>query len=197
MDNQRLLQQIQFITEIDKIKSIFRQSLIIDQTRNENDAEHSWHLGVMAILLAEYANEGQLDLLRVIKMILIHDLVEIDAGDTFLYDETGALDKEDREQKAAERIFGLLPEDLSAELFTLWREFEEKETAEAKFATSLDRLHPLLLNFYTEGHAWKKHGLTRDKVLAKNKHIADGSKELWEFAQGLINEAVEKGYLKA
>lgn len=196
MNNQRLLEQIRFIVEIDKLKSIFRQSILMDKSRNENDAEHTWHLSMMAIILFEHADNKEIDILRVLKMILIHDLVEIDAGDTFLYDEKGHSDKEERELKAAKRIFGLLPEAQQEEYFSLWLEFEEKQTAEAKFATSLDRLHPLLHNYYTEGQAWKKHGLTSDRVLAKNKQIENGSKELWKFAESLILDAIEKGYLE-
>ncbi|WP_442598587.1 HD domain-containing protein [Neobacillus sp. D3-1R] len=196
MNNQRLLDQIQFIVEIDKLKSIFRQSFIMDKSRNENDAEHTWHLSVMAIILLEHANDAHLDILKVLKMILIHDLVEIDAGDTFLYDEQGYMDKEERELKAAKRLFGLLPADQQEEYFSLWREFETKETPEARFAGALDRLHPLLHNYYTEGHTWKKHGLTSDRVLDKNKQIEWGSKELWKFAEDLIHDAVRKGYLE-
>jgi putative hydrolases of HD superfamily len=195
MDNQRLLEQIQFLVEIDKLKTIFRQSYITDKSRNENDAEHSWHLAVMAILLQEYANE-EIDILRVLKMILIHDLVEIDAGDTFLYDEVGNADKEKRELEAAERIFGLLPIDQRDEIFSLWREFEEKISPEAKYAGSLDRLQPLLQNYYTGGLSWKNHQLTKKQVLAKNSVIKKGSSELWSFAEVLITDAVSRGYLE-
>jgi putative hydrolases of HD superfamily len=195
MDNQRLLEQIQFLVEIDKLKTIFRQSYITDKSRNENDAEHSWHLAVMAILLQEYANE-EIDILRVLKMILIHDLVEIDAGDTFLYDEVGNADKELRELEAAERIFGLLPNDQRDEIFSLWREFEEKKSAEAKYAGALDRLQPLLQNYYTGGLSWKKHQLSSKQVLAKNSVIEKGSSELWSFAEVLITDAVSRGYLE-
>jgi putative hydrolases of HD superfamily len=195
MDNQRLLEQIQFLVEIDKLKTIFRQSYITDKSRNENDAEHSWHLAVMAILLQEYANE-EIDILRVLKMILIHDLVEIDAGDTFLYDEVGNADKEIRELEAAERIFGLLPIDKRDEIFSLWREFEEKKSPEAKYAGALDRLQPLLQNYYTGGLSWKKHQLTSKQVLAKNSFIEKGSTELWSFAEVLITDAVSRGYLE-
>jgi putative hydrolases of HD superfamily len=194
MEEQRLIDQIHFIVEIDKLKTIFRQSFITDKSRHENDAEHSWHFAVMAILLKEYANE-EIDILRVLKMILIHDLVEIDAGDTFLYDDIGNSDKEERELKAAERIFGLLPVDQREEYYSLWREFEDKNTPESKYAGALDRLHPLLQNYYTGGLSWKKHNLTSDLVLEKNRQIEKGSKELWEFAKGLILDAVKKGYL--
>lgn len=195
MENQRLLEQIRFIVEIDKLKNIFRQSFLLDKSRNENDAEHTWHLSIMAIILLEHSNEESIDILRVLKMIIIHDIVEIDAGDTFLYDEQGHSDKQEKESKAAERIFGLLPTDQQEEYISLWREFEEKQTAEAKYAGALDRLQPLLHNYYTEGLAWKKHSLTSDRILAKNKQIEKGSKELWKFAESLIRDAVHKGYL--
>jgi putative hydrolases of HD superfamily len=195
MEEQRLFEQIHFIVEIDKLKTIFRQSFITDKSRHENDAEHSWHFAVMAILLKEYANE-EIDILRVLKMILIHDLVEIDAGDTFLYDDIGNSDKEERELKAAERIFGLLPVDQREEYYSLWREFEVKNTPESRYAGALDRLHPLLQNYYTGGLSWKKHNLTSDLVLEKNRQIEKGSKELWKFAECLILDAVKKGYLE-
>jgi putative hydrolases of HD superfamily len=194
MEHERLLKQIQFIVEIDKLKTIFRQSYITDKSRNENDAEHSWHLSVMAILLQEYANE-EVDILKVLKMILIHDLVEIDAGDTFLYDEKGNTDKEEREMIAANRIYSLLPEDQQKEFFSLWREFEEKKTAEAQYAGALDRLHPILQNYYTGGLSWKKHNLTSDKVIARNSQIAKGSNQLWNFTENLITDAIAKGFL--
>jgi putative hydrolases of HD superfamily len=194
MDQQRLLKQLQFIVEIDKLKTVFRQSFITDKTRNENDAEHSWHLSVMAILLQEYANE-EVDILKVLKMILIHDLVEIDAGDTFHYDEKGNSDKEERELMAADRIYSLLPEDQQEEYYSLWREFEEKKTSDAKYAGALDRLHPILQNYYTGGLSWKKHNLTSDQVIARNSQIAKGSDQLWRFTENLISDAVAKGYL--
>ncbi|MBP3950439.1 HD domain-containing protein [Bacillus suaedae] len=190
----RLMKQIEFIVEIDKLKSIYRQSFIMDGSRQENDAEHTWHLSMMAIILLEHANES-LSIVRVLKMLFIHDIVEIDAGDTFAYDTTGYLDKFEREKAAAERIYGLLPIDQRDELFALWIEFEEGNTAEAQFAAAVDRLQPLLHNFYTEGKSWRKHGITREMVLDRNKHIALGSKKLWNYAQKLIDEAVEKGYL--
>lgn len=190
----RLMKQIEFIVEIDKLKSIYRQSFIMDGSRQENDAEHTWHLSMLAIILLEHANES-LSIVRVLKMLFIHDIVEIDAGDTFAYDTTGYLDKFERENAAAERIYGLLPKDQRDELFALWIEFEEEKTAEAQFAAAVDRLQPLLHNFYTEGKSWRKHGITREMVLDRNKHIAMGSKKLWDYAQKLIDEAVEKGYL--
>src|SRR5438105_4045656 len=161
----RLSQQLRFLIEIDRAKQILRQTLLMDSSRQENDAEHSWHMAVMAVLLAEYAVEPQIDLLHVLKMILIHDIVEIDAGDTFVYDTTGHLDKLDRERTAADRIFALLPADLGVEMRGLWDEFEAQETPEARYAAALDRFHPLLHNLETEGGAWRKHGITRDRVI--------------------------------
>ena len=194
MSDNPLYQQIEFLLEMDKLKSIFRCSYISGTDRHENDAEHSWHLAIMALVLAEHANT-EIDMLRLLKMLLIHDIVEIDAGDTFFYDDKGANDKSERERTAANRLFGLLPKNQGKELKDIWEEFEEGRTADALFAKSLDRLMPLLHNFYSEGKAWKEHGITQDQVFNKNKHIADGSKELWEFARSTISKAVEKGYL--
>jgi len=149
----------------------------------------------MAVVLLEHANTKVIDPLRVIKMLLIHDLVEIDAGDTFDYDDVGHEDKYERELAAAERIFGLLPDDQSVELLTLWKEFEERETAEAKFAAALDRLAPMLLNYHTGGKSWNDHGITSDQVLQRNRHINDGSTDLWEYAKSFIADAVQQGIL--
>jgi putative hydrolases of HD superfamily len=195
--NERLRRQIGFVREIDRLKSIFRQTLLMDGSRYENDAEHSCHVSVMAVLLSEYAVDGHMDVLTVIKMLLIHDLVEIHAGDTFCYDEKAAADQPQREKEAAARIFGLLPPGQGDEFKRLWETFEARETVEARFAAALDRLQPILHNFSTRGAAWKRHGVTVDQVMKRNRHIADGSPELWEFAQDLIREAVEKGYLAA
>jgi putative hydrolase of HD superfamily len=192
----RLGEQLRFITEIDKVKQVLRQTVVLDATRRENDAEHSWHLAVMALAIQEHAAEP-VDLTKVIKMVLIHDLVEIDAGDTFAYDEVGALDKEERERKAADRIFYLLPEDQAAEIDALWTEFELRESAESRFAAALDRFQPLLHNYLTEGVAWKKHGIRKSQVIERNKHIAEGSLALWDYAQVIIDDSVTKGYLGA
>ena len=196
MDNKRLQKQIEFIEEIDKLKNIWRQSFIIEGIRNENDAEHSWHLAMMAIILSEYAKDDNVDIAHVIKMVLVHDLVEIDAGDTYCYDEKGRKDKREREEKAADRIFNILPEDQAKEIYDLWLEFENRETAEAKFAASLDRLQPLIHNYKTKGKSWKEHGVTKEKVVNRNKHIAEGSPVLWNYTQKLIEASVEKGYLE-
>jgi putative hydrolase of HD superfamily len=195
-DNSRLAKQIEFIVEIDKLKQVYRRTWLTDKSRQENDAEHSWHLGMMAILLLEHAQQPQLDLLRVLKMVLVHDLVEIDAGDTFVYDDAGAEDKAARENAAAGRIFGLLPADQAAELGAIWEEFEARETPEAKYAAALDRFQPMLHNYLTEGEAWQAHGITADQVIGRNQHMAEGSPLLWNFAQKFVADAVAKGYLR-
>ncbi|WJH35481.1 HD domain-containing protein [Paenibacillus sp. CC-CFT747] len=191
----RLAQQIQFVVEIDKLKQVVRRARLMDDSRYENDAEHSWHQAAMAMVLAEHANDAQVDRFRVMRMLVIHDLVEIDAGDTFAYDVTGHLDKAEREQKAADRLFGMLPPDQAQELRGLWDEFEERVTPEARFAAALDRFQPLLHNYHTQGHTWKKFGITAEMVLSRNASIAEGSEALWAYARRLIEESVEKGYL--
>jgi 5'-deoxynucleotidase YfbR-like HD superfamily hydrolase len=196
MDLDRLTQQIRFVAEVDKLKHIFRQTFLIGGERRENDAEHSWHLTLLAIIIAEHANEKNLDLLRVLKMLIIHDLVEIDAGDTFAYDTARRVDQHEREARAAERIFGLLPADQTREIRGLWDEFEARATAEAKFAAAVDRFQPMLLNCLTEGAAWQKHGVKRDQVIARNRHIAEGSTALWTYAAKMIDEAVANGHLR-
>lgn len=195
MFSDRLQAQIQFILEIDRLKTVVRQTLLTDSSRQENSAEHSWHLAIMALLLIEHARVKDLDLSRVIKMVLIHDLVEIDAGDTYCYDEAGNLDKAEREKCAADRIFGLLPPDQEKELRGLWEEFEARSTPEARFAAALDRLQPLLNNFQTGGEMWRRHGIRSDKVLARNGVIEEGSQELWAYAASLIRRAIDEGML--
>ncbi|NLB42302.1 MAG: HD domain-containing protein [Clostridiales bacterium] len=192
----RLKKQIDFITEIDKLKQILRQSVLIDDRRRENDAEHSWHLAAMAMLLFEYIKEEEVDLLRVMKMVLIHDIVEIDAGDTFAYDEKGYEDKREREMKAAERIFNILPQDQAEKMNELWLEFEEQETPEACYAASLDRLQPLLLNYNSEGHTWKKPGVNSEKVYQRMAIIKESTPDIWEYVVEIIEDSISKGYLK-
>jgi len=194
MDNERFDQQIRFILEIDKLKSVIRQSYLLSGTRQENSAEHSWHIALLAMLLAEYAQQP-VDLLRTMKMLLIHDIIEIDAGDTYCYDEAGVVDQSSREHAAAERLFGLLPQDQMIELRELWGEFEERSTAEAKFAVTIDRLMPLLHNYHTEGRSWREHDIRSDQVSARNEAMKDGSLELWKFAMSLIDDAVDLEYL--
>lgn len=193
----RLARQIEFIVEVDKLKEIFRQTVTTQSRRPENDAEHSWHLCLCVIVLAEHANAGAaLDVLRVLKMVIIHDLVEIDAGDTFAYDTAGMANQHEREAVAAERIFGLLPPDQAREFRALWDEFEARATPEAQFAAAVDRFQPMLLNCRTQGAAWKKHGITQDRVIARNQHIAAGCRELWTYAERMVQAAVDAGHLK-
>ena len=191
-----LLNQIEFIREIDKLKYIFRKTKLINSDRPETDAEHSWHLAMMAIVLAGHANEP-IDLEKVMKMVLIHDIVEIDSGDVFAYDTTKSHDNFDEELKAARRIFGILPEEQAEEFINLWIEFEEMKTPESKFARSLDRLEPLLQNASNNGGTWREFDVKYDQVMEKKQVIKDGSEELWKFAENLIDESVEKGILSS
>ena len=195
MTQGRLEQQVQFILEVDKLKEIFRQTVCTQSRRPENDAEHSWHLCLAVIVLAEHANFAGLDVLRVLRMLIIHDLVEIDAGDTFAYDIQRMADQHAREALAADRIFGLLPEDQAAEFRALWDEFEERRTPESRFALAIDRFQPMLLNCRTEGAAWRRHGVTEDRVLARNAAVAEGSAAIWEYARRMVHAAVEEGHL--
>ena len=192
----RLSSQLRFIVEVDELKHVLRQTLLPRDQRRENDAEHSWHLALMAVVLAEHA-EGGVDPLRVVKMALIHDLVEIDAGDTFAYDEEGHADKEKRERAGAERIFALLPAEQGGEMRELWEEFEARNTADSRFAAALDRLQPLLLNYASGGDTWRRHGVRRDQVVARNRHMEEGAPTLWRFAADLIERAVAEGKLEA
>ena len=192
----RLEQQIQFILEIDKLKSIMRRSYIISGERRENTAEHSWHLAMLAMILAEHANEP-VDLLHVIRMVVAHDIVEIDAGDTFLFDTVGAKDKAAREQTAADRLYGLLPEDQARELRGLWDEFEARETAESRFANALDRLIPLLLNYASGGRTWQENGVTSDRIEWIHGRIGEGSAALSALSRKVIETAVAEGILSA
>ena len=181
----RFVHQLEFIIEIDRLKEVYRQSYVLHADRRENSAEHSWHLALAAWLLAEHANQP-IEVSRVIRMLLVHDLVEIDAGDTFIYDLAGNLEKAVKEKKAADRIFGLLPPDQREEWRTLWEEFESRSTAEARFAQALDRLLPILHNYFTDGRSWKEHGITREQALEKNAPINEGSHNIWKIAKALI-----------
>lgn len=190
----RLHKQIQFIVEVDKVKNIFRQTYLADANRKENDAEHSWHLALMAVLLKDYMEE-EVDLIKVMTMVLIHDLVEIDAGDTYAYDEKGAATKRDREEKAADRIFVLLPEDQENEFRNLWEEFEAYETAEAKYAHLLDNFQPLLLNDASGGKSWTEHGVHKSQVYKRNERIPETSGMIWEQIQTIVQKHIEQGHL--
>jgi putative hydrolases of HD superfamily len=191
---ERLAKQMAFLIECDRLKEIFRQTLNTTSRRHENDAEHSWALCLFAITLAEHSNVT-VDLLRVLKMTVLHDLVEIDAGDTFAYDTQRMADQHQRESRAADRIFGLLPDDQGREFRALWEEFEAKETAEARFAAAVDRMQPMLLNCLTEGAAWRRHGVTHAEVLARNAHVAHGSEPLWRYICAEVDRALDGGFL--
>jgi putative hydrolase of HD superfamily len=195
MTSARLEQQIRFLVEADKLKEVFRQTLCTQSRRAENDAEHSWHLCLLAIVLAEHANVPSLDLGRVLKMLILHDLVEIDAGDTYAYDQARMADQHAREAVAADRIFGLLPAGQGREFRAVWDEFEERRTPESKFAAAVDRFQPILLGCETGGVSWREHGITQDRVLARNAHIAEGCAPLWDYAVRMIQRAVEAGNL--
>lgn len=185
----RLEQQMNFILEVDKLKQITRQSYITGASRKETDTDHSWHLAMMCALLAEYANE-KIDVTKTMVMVLIHDIVEIDAGDTYAYDSVGNQSKRQREEKAADRIFNLLPQDQAVYLRQLWEEFEAQETPEAKFANTLDKIQPVMLNDATGGLAWREHDVKLSQVMGRNERTGEGSKQLWEFARKIIERNV-------
>lgn len=195
MQPDNLTKQLNFIKEIDKIKYIQRKTKLFNSNRPENDAEHSWHLAMMTIVLAEHA-DYPIDILKVIKMVLIHDIVEIDAGDTFIYDTQKNHTNTDNELLAAKRIFGLLPRQQADELIAIWEEFEMGVTNEAKFAKSMDRLEPLLQNVSNNGGTWKEFDVDYSKVYEKKKAIKNGSSSLWNYAKNLISESVSTGILK-
>lgn len=193
-ETDRLSRQLAFSLELDKLKTILRQTLLADSSRRENDAEHSWHVAMMAVLLAEHAPPGA-DPFRASRMLLFHDVVEIDAGDTFIHDDKGNQDKAERESRAADRLYGMLPADQGAELRALWQEYEDRATPTAKFADALDRLQPIMNNFATEGGTWKPNNVTADKVLKLVARIRDGAPGLGDYAENLVHEAVRRGYL--
>lgn len=195
-EKSRLEKQIAFLTEVDKEKNIFRQTYLADGKRKENDAEHSWHLALAAVLLKEHMKEDA-DLGRVMTMVLIHDLVEIDAGDTYAYDTEGAATKREREVKAADRIFGILPEDQGTYLRELWDEFEAYETVEAKYAHLLDNFQPLILNDASDGKSWEEHGVHKSQVCRRNARIPETSEIVWEKMLEIMDKHIEKGHLQA
>ncbi len=192
-DKERLDRQFAFARELDKEKLIGRQTYLANGERKENDAEHAWHMAIMALILSEYANE-EIDVLRTISMILIHDVVEIDAGDTYAYDENGKKSQREREVKAAERLFGMLPKDQAVKFRNLWEEFEAQETKEAKFARTMDNIQPVVLNDASDGKSWVEHGVHLSQILNRNKNTAKGSEVIWNYAkENFIDENVRKG----
>ncbi|MGN0335518.1 MAG: HD domain-containing protein [Lachnospiraceae bacterium] len=195
MDRDRFEKQVAFILEANKEKNILRQTHLSCHGRRENDAEHAWHMAMMVYLLKEYANE-EIDVAKAMMMALIHDIVEIDAGDTYAYDEEGLATQQERESRAAERIFGILPEDQKRELKGLFEEFEACETAEAKFARAMDNFQPLLLNSSNGGGDWREHGVKKAQVMGRQKKTELGSKEIWEYSRHMIEENIRKGNIK-
>jgi putative hydrolase of HD superfamily len=191
----RLDRQICFLLEIDQLKAVVRKTPLTTDSRRETSAEHSWHFAVLAMLLTEYAPFEKLDLLRVLKMVLVHDLVEIDAGDTYVYDAAANVGRLEREIRAADRIFGMLPPDQAAELRGLWDEFEARQTPEAKYAAALDRVQPVLLNYATQGKIWREHNISKAQVIERTQAIADGTPKLWDYVRQLIDTAADKGWL--
>ncbi|WP_294467800.1 HD domain-containing protein [uncultured Ruminococcus sp.] len=197
MEKSRIDRQFEFLLEADKEKFIQRKTLKSDGKTFENDAEHAWHMAIMCLLLGEYSNE-EIDLLKTISMILIHDVVEIDAGDTYAYDDESKKSQRERELKAADRLFGLLPDDQGKKFRALWEEFEEGKTAEAKFAHTMDNVQPAMLNNSTDGKMWAKNGIKLSQILERNKNTADGSKTLWDYSyRNFINPNVKKGRIES
>lgn len=194
LDNQKLLNQLKFAIEIDKMKEIFRINLLADGSRRENDAEHSWHFAVMAMLLEEYSAE-KVDVSRVMKIALVHDLVEVYAGDTYAYDAKGNEDKELREKEAADKLFGMLEPEQEAIFRSLWDEFEEKQTPEARYANAIDRIQPLILNYLTDGATWKANQVHSTQILKRMDIIRTAAPELWPIVQGIVKTSIEKGIL--
>ncbi|MEZ9233155.1 HD domain-containing protein [Vibrio amylolyticus] len=194
--NERLAKQLALVIELDQLKSVLRRTRVKSaQGRLENSAEHSWHVALMAILMEEHANEP-VDIARVVKMLLLHDIVEIDAGDTFVYDVAASLEQEEKELKAAQRLFAMLPSDQGGELMTIWSEFESAASADARFAKALDRIIPMMLNFHNNGQSWIEHQVTSEQALTINSKIALGSETLWNEAKRMIETATENGWLK-
>lgn len=191
----RLRRQIEFVVETEKLKGVLRRTAPIREARRENAAEHSWSLGVMALVLAEHA-DADLDQLKVLRLLLVHDLVEIDAGDTFCFDETGNATRAEREAAAAERLFGLLPGPQAGEFRALWEEFESGASAEARFARALDRLLPVLQNFHNGGGTWREHRVTPGQAFERSRPIEAGSASLWRYAEDLLREAESRGHLR-
>ena len=195
MDRERFRRQIEFILEIDREKNIVRQTHLTGHGRREDDAEHAWHLAMMTLLLSEYANEP-IDTGKTVAMVLVHDLVEIYAGDTYAYDTEGKKSQKERETRAADKLFGILPEDQENEFRSLWEEFEAYETQEARFAHTMDNFQPMLLNNSNGGADWAEHGIARSQVLERNRKTGTGSEEIWEYMSRILDENVKKGTLR-
>ncbi|CAB1059227.1 Uncharacterized hydrolase DSY2054 [Olavius sp. associated proteobacterium Delta 1] len=191
----RLKKQIEFILEVDKLKHVLRQTILMDRSRRENSAEHSWHIALLVPVLAEYSKESDIDMFHVMKILVIHDLVEIDAGDTYCYDDKGRENQAQREGIAADRIFGLLPAGQAAEFRALWDEFEKRETPESRFANALDRVQPFLHNYFTDGQTWQANHINSSQVHERMRPVQDAAPELWDYVNTLIEDAVKKGIL--
>lgn len=191
----RIMKDMEFIVELDRMKTILRQTSLITEDKREDDAQHSWHIAVMSMVLSDYSNK-EIDVNKVIKMLLIHDLVELHAGDTFCYDEEGNKDKRQREVEAAEKIFGMLDSSKGLEFRGLWDEFEEMETPEALFAASMDRLQPMLNNYYNGGGSWRKHGVAQSDIYKRISPVKDSSDKLWEFVENMIEDAYNRGLIE-
>ena len=193
--DERLERQLDFIRELDRLKNVRRQTWLMDASRKENSAEHSWHIALMAMVLGEYGPASEVNVSRVVQMLLVHDVVEIDAGDTFCYDEAAVSGQHAREQEAARRLFGLLPADIGSRFRDLWEEFEARQTPEALLANALDRLQPILNNYHTGGKSWQDNGISHDQVVARNRVMAEGAPMLWRYVEKLLERAVAKGFL--
>lgn len=193
--SERFKNQIEFLLEIDALKHTLRQSVLLDRSRRENSVEHSWHIALAAMMFSEYADGRDIDKDRVVRMLLLHDLVEIDAGDTYCYDEPGKVDQKEREDRAADRIFGLLPSDQAKEFRALWDEFEDRLTPEAKFAHAMDRFQAFLHNYYTRGLTWRQHGIRKSQVQQRMQPVQAGAPRIWDFVETLIDDAVARGFL--
>jgi putative hydrolase of HD superfamily len=194
-NSERFKRQVEFLLEIDRLKHTFRQTILLDRSRHENSVEHSWHIALSAMIFCEYADTSGVDLGRVLRMLLLHDLVEIDAGDTYCYDEQAGVDQHARELRAAERIFGLLPADQVRDFRNLWDEFEQAETPEARFAHAMDRFQAFLHNYFTQGQIWRRHGIRRHQVVRRMQPVERGAPVLWDYVRTLIDDAVQKGFL--
>jgi putative hydrolase of HD superfamily len=193
--SERLRRQIEFLLEADQLKHTLRQTVLLDRSRHENAVEHSWHISLAAMIFSEYGDGNGIDRGRVIRMLLLHDLVEIDAGDTYCYDEQAGVDQHERELRAAERLFGLLPSDQVHDFRLLWDEFEQAETPEARFAHAMDRFQAFLHNYFTQGQVWRQHGIRRHQVVRRMEPVERGAPLLWLYVRALIDDAVQKGYL--